>query len=245
MLQPEPDKQLLGPPWGVADFLMIVLGGYVAVLVAGVLLMGTELSPSALVVVSALATSVGQIGGVVAILQRRKGRLSDLGFEVEGGDGVFLFLGAGLQFLMAIAFQPLAEAVESDGTTQAVADSIASAQQLTVKIAIMVLVGLVAPIMEELAFRGVLLSATRRRIGPVWAAVVTAVVFSLFHTLGIQQDNWLAGLITLLQLLIAGLVLAALTIRRGRLGPAIFTHAGFNLVTLMILFSGISLEAVQ
>lgn len=245
MLQRNPDDRLTGPPWGVADFLMVILGGYLLVFAAGLLLFNAELSASMLVVVSALAMSLGQAGGIVAILNRRNGTLGDLGFEVQGGDGVFLFLGAGLQFLLAVALQPLARAVESDGTTQAVAESIATADGLAIKIAIVILVGLVAPIMEEIAFRGVLLSAALRRMGPVLAGLTTALVFSLFHTLGIQQDNWAAGLITLLQLFLVGLVLAALTIRRGRLGPAIFTHAGFNMVTLMILLSGIPLEAAS
>jgi hypothetical protein len=223
---------------------MVILGGYLAVFVAGLLVFNADLSSGALVVVSALAMALGQAGGVAAILQRRQGTLADLGFEVVNKDGLFLLFGAALQFGMAIAFSPLARAVQSDGTTQDVADSIASARGVPMEVAIIILVGLVAPIMEELAFRGVLLSAVRRRMRPVWAALVTAIVFSLFHTLGIQQDNWLAGLITLSQLFIVGVILAAITMRSDRLGPSIFTHAGFNLVTLFILLSNIPLNGV-
>lgn len=237
----QPDQKLIGPPWGLADFLMVVLGGYLAVFVAGFLLIGVDAGAPLLVVVSALAMALGQAGGVAAILQRRKATLTDLGFEVRAIDGAYLLLGVGLQVAMALAFQPLAEAVDSDGTTQAVADSIAGAQGLTLRIAIVVLIGLVAPIMEEIAFRGVLLSATRRWMGPVWTTIVTAIVFSLFHTLGLQPDNLPAAMITLAQLFLIGLVLAGLTIRQKRLGPAIFTHAGFNLLTLLVLLSGMSI----
>ena len=43
-------------------------------------------------------------------------------------------------------------------------------------------------------------------------------------------------MITLPRFFIMGLVLASLTLRRGRLGPAIFTHAGFNLIGVIALF---------
>jgi membrane protease YdiL (CAAX protease family) len=183
---------------------------------------------------------LGQAGGVAAILHRRQGRLSDIGVRFHLPDVSYVLLGVVLQFGLAYLFEPLARAVDSDGTTQAVADSIASAEGLAITIAIIVLVGFVAPLMEETAFRGVLLAAVGRRLGSTGATVITAVVFSLFHTLGIQQDNWAAGFITLGQLFLVGLVLAILTMRSDRLGPAIFTHAGFNLVTLWFLLGSFS-----
>jgi uncharacterized protein len=112
--------------------------------------------------------------------------LAHLGLVVEPGDGRYLLLGAILQVVLAVVFSPIAELVDSDGTTQVVADQIAGITDLGLRIAIILLVGLVAPIMEELAFRGVLLSAARRRLGDRAAIAVTALVFSLFHWLGVD-----------------------------------------------------------
>lgn len=235
MIEDRSDR-LIDPPWGVADFVLVMLAGFAGAFAVALLLLGVELDAATIVVVSSLGMAIGHGLGFYAILRRRTASLSDLGFDVRPGDGSFVLLGAALQIFMAIAFSPLAELVDSDGTTQVVADQIATADGLMIKVALVILVGLVAPIMEELAFRGVLLQAVLRRMKP-WASVgVTALVFSLFHWLGVDQSNIWAGVITLVQLLIVGVVLGALTLRRGRLGPAILTHAGFNLVTLLLLF---------
>lgn len=235
-MQTDRTEQPLGPPWGVADFVLVMLAGFAGAFASALLILAVEMDAATIVVVSSIGMSIGHAGGFYAVLARRRASLGDLGFEVLPADGSFVLLGAALQILLAIAFSPLAELVDSDGTTQVVADQIASAEGLAVKVMLVLLVGLVAPVMEELAFRGLLLQTLQRRMRPWLAVAVTAVVFSLFHWLGVDQSNVLAGLITLAQLLVVGVVLGALTVRRGRLGPAILTHAGFNLITLLLLF---------
>ena len=88
-----------------------------------------------------------------------------------------------------------------------------------------VLVVCVAPVVEELVFRGVLLSglASRMRIG--WAIVVSAVIFGCIH-LPDFRFAWypIPGLILL------GLVLAWLRVRTRSLWPSITLHATNNLV---------------
>ena len=236
MIDDKPER-LIDPPWGVADFVLVMLTGFAGAFAAALLVIGVEVDTATAVVVSSLGMSIGHALGIYAVIARRSAGLSDLGFEVVPGDGVFIILGAALQIAMAIAFSPLAELAGSDGTTQVVAEQIATAEGIVVQIALVLLVGLVAPIMEELAFRGLLLQAVLRRMRPWMAVGLTAIVFSLFHWLGVDQSNVLAGVITLVQLLIVGIVLGALTVRRARLGPAILTHAGFNLVTLILLFA--------
>nr|WP_240189243.1 type II CAAX endopeptidase family protein [Nakamurella flavida] len=98
---------------------------------------------------------------------------------------------------------------------------------------------LIAPVVEELFFRGLGLRATLaswgrrdaragtpgrdRRTG---AALVTAVLFAVLHLSEVADGVSLAVLFP--TLVLAGLVLAALTLRTGRLGPAIVTHVVFN-----------------
>ncbi len=66
--------------------------------------------------------------------------------------------------------------------------------------------------------------------------VTTALVFSVFHLLGLDPTRMLqAAAVVLPQLFIVGLVLAWLTLRTGRLGPAIFVHSGFNLLAAVVL----------
>lgn len=66
--------------------------------------------------------------------------------------------------------------------------------------------------------------------------VITALVFTLFHLLGLDPSRMLsAAAVVLPQLFIIGLVLAWVTLRTKRLGPAIFIHSGFNLLAAVVL----------
>lgn len=230
------DDKLIGPPWGVADFFLVMIAGIAGAFAAGAAVIGLDLGTGPSVAVSALGMSAGHAVGLSVAKNRRNANLGHLGLVVEPEDGRYLLFGAVLQVALAVVFSPIAELVDSDGTTQVVADQIAGITDLGLRIAIILLVGLVAPIMEELAFRGVLLSAARRRLGDRAAIAVTALVFSLFHWLGVDQSNALAGVLTLVQLFLIGLVLGHLAVKHDRLGPAIFLHAGFNMLTLMVLF---------
>ena len=90
---------------------------------------------------------------------------------------------------------------------------------------LVVVVGFGAPIVEEIFFRGVLQRSAVARFGPRIGVVLIAVLFAATHLQPLQFPG----------LLVIGLVLGCLTQRFGRLGPAIWTHIGFNLTTVVIL----------
>jgi membrane protease YdiL (CAAX protease family) len=92
-------------------------------------------------------------------------------------------------------------------------------------VALVLVVCVGAPIAEEVFFRGLLLRATERRFGTGIALVVSTVVFGLGHLQGIQLPA----------LLLFGAVAGVLTVRTGRLGPAILCHMGFNTWTIIQL----------
>jgi hypothetical protein len=98
-------------------------------------------------------------------------------------------------------------------------------------VAVVVVSVLLAPVSEELVFRGVLLQAVGRRLSARWAAVVTAAVFALAH---LALDFGSATAVP--ALFVMGWVLAAAVQRHGRLGPAVAAHMGFNLVGVLALF---------
>lgn len=83
----------------------------------------------------------------------------------------------------------------------------------------------VAPIVEELFFRGLLLDTMRRRWGTVIAVVASSTFFGATHLQPLQ----FAGLT------LAGLVFAGAVVRTGRIGSAIAVHAGFNATTFVAL----------
>jgi membrane protease YdiL (CAAX protease family) len=92
-----------------------------------------------------------------------------------------------------------------------------------------------APVTEELIFRGVLLKAIEQG-GRRTIMVVTSLVFAAFHLLGLDPSRMFqAAAVVLPQLFIVGLALAWVTLRSKRLGPAIFIHSGFNLLAAVVL----------
>jgi len=86
---------------------------------------------------------------------------------------------------------------------------------------------LLAPIAEELYFRGVLYVSLRARLGVLGGAVLSAVVFAAIHGLP-------AAFITLL---IVGLMLAYVFERYKSLTPAIIAHLVNNSISMCILLA--------
>jgi membrane protease YdiL (CAAX protease family) len=88
-------------------------------------------------------------------------------------------------------------------------------------------VGIFAPIAEEIFWRGIVLRALDRRWGQ-WPAIVgSGMFFAAAHFQPVQ----FAGLT------IIGGVLGFITLRYGRLGPAIAAHMAFNLVAVINLLN--------
>ncbi|WP_060205159.1 CPBP family intramembrane glutamic endopeptidase [Sporosarcina koreensis] len=76
-----------------------------------------------------------------------------------------------------------------------------------------------APIWEELLFRGVLLFALLKVVRPIWAVIITSVIFSLFHPA------------YLFIILVAGIVLACIALKTKSVIPSMVTHSIWNLYT--------------
>jgi membrane protease YdiL (CAAX protease family) len=96
--------------------------------------------------------------------------------------------------------------------------------------AMALMVCLVAPFVEEILFRGILYAWLRRRWGMVLSSLVSGICFSLLH--GIV---WLIPAIALL-----GVLLAVIYEKSGSLWPSIVTHATFNTMTLILLYTLLS-----
>jgi hypothetical protein len=221
-------------PWSLLDFLLVILGGFVgAAVLVGV---SAVLGGDELFLVLALA---GQYLGhllVLWIIYRAKGS-PDLGFSVESRDVVYLGLGLLLQLALAFLFLPLSLLLFPDGdSAQQVGTAMSGLETTAAKVAAMATAVVIAPVTEELIFRGVLLKTQEHRSRRT-IMVVTALVFSIFHVLGLDPSRILeAAAVVLPQLFIVGLVLAWVTLRTKRLGPAIFIHSGFNLLAAVVFF---------
>ncbi len=220
--------------WSISDFVLIWLGGLLGgALLGGIgfLVLSTEWS-----IILALA------GGLTANLvtlwwrYRRRSR-PRLGFELEPRDLWYLAFGVVLQLGVAFLMLPLAKQLFPEGgPPQEIAQELANPDTaLTVRLAVVIAAILVAPLVEELIYRGVLLRALIDR-GRIVVVVVTAGVFSLVHIVTLAEPILASAALVLPPLFFLGAVLAWITLKSGRLGPAIFTHTGFNLVSALVLF---------
>ncbi len=92
---------------------------------------------------------------------------------------------------------------------------------------LVVMTVMLASLTEEVFFRGLLLWALLDRLGPVWAVSISSVAFGITHFQVVQFPA----------LVLVGVVNALLVLRTGRLGPALWSHAAFNAVTVAVLVS--------
>lgn len=219
--------------WTVVDFILIWLGGLLGTGLFFALGLAAD-NDDLLIVLGLAGQYVGNL--VVFWLLRRIKEDRGVGFRVEGADFFYIGLGLIFQIAMALLLLPLANLLFPEGQPpQEIADTIANADSLMLQVSLVVAAVVLAPITEELLFRGVLLRALEPR-GRVFAMVTSAVVFSSVHVLGLDLEFfWQSALVVLPPLFILGLVLAKVTQRTGRLGPAIFLHSGWNLLAAFVL----------
>jgi membrane protease YdiL (CAAX protease family) len=93
---------------------------------------------------------------------------------------------------------------------------------------LVLIVGVMAPVFEEIFYRGLMQrSLLKRGLHPALAIGITSVVFAATHFQLLQLPG----------LAVAGAVFGTLAYRSGRLGPAIAAHLTFNMVTVIALLA--------
>jgi membrane protease YdiL (CAAX protease family) len=145
------------------------------------------------------------------------------------GDLAYVIVGVAAQLLVDLAYRPF----HIKHLNKPVHHLFGSARGLTF-VVLIVMTLVVAPIMEEWLFRGVLFRALSEggakggsRGAVVLAVLVSAALFALAHGEPLQ----FAGLFFL------GIILATLVWRTRRLIPSIVTHVSFNGVAIAALVS--------
>ncbi|QGG95807.1 type II CAAX endopeptidase family protein [Actinomarinicola tropica] len=151
----------------------------------------------------------------------------DLGWRFRRRDVPYgLTLGVLLQIVaVPVLYVPILLLFPDQDVSEAARDLTDRATEPASVIALLLVVVVGAPIVEELFFRGLLLRSVARRWGTAAGLVLSTAVFGLVHL----------QLLQLPALLLFGGVAAWLTVRSGRLGPAVWTHVGFNAVTVLLL----------
>jgi membrane protease YdiL (CAAX protease family) len=134
-------------------------------------------------------------------------------------------LGAATQLalvpLLYLPFRSLIDEDDLSGPARELFDRVNGAGLAAMAVGVII----VAPIVEEVFFRGLLLGAMRARWGVSAAVIGSSLVFGATHFQPLQLPA----------LAVAGAVFAGVAVRAGRLGPAIAVHAGFNATTFVAL----------
>jgi membrane protease YdiL (CAAX protease family) len=229
------------PTWGLGDVLLGFSFGLLgAQLAIGAILAATDRTidqvdelPLSLVALSQVGLWLG-LFGVPWVVTRLKGNglAADLGLRLEGRDvwrgGL---VGAGLQIVaLPLLYWPLLELLDKvpsdlEGPAREMTDR---AEGPLGVVLLVLIVGVGAPIVEEVFYRGLFQRALLKRgLPPVAAIGINALVFGASH----------GQLLQLPALVLFGAVAGVLAHRSGRLGPAITAHVAFNMVTVVALLA--------
>jgi membrane protease YdiL (CAAX protease family) len=220
--------------WSTSDAFLLLLavqllsfvwvGGLVTLLYDGTL---PEPLPIGLLVASSAVLWVGYGLGPVAIARLKGDRaVNDFGARLRAGDvPLGLLIGVTAQVVvLPLLYWPILKLVDADpsGSAKDLVEAIDGPVDLVL---LLLAVVVMAPLVEELFYRGLLLRALQRWLGPVPAVLISSTVFAAVHL----------ELVTFPGLFVFGLIAGWLVMRTGRLGPAWAMHVGFNATTVVAL----------
>lgn len=225
--------------WGLGDVALgFAIGLTASQLVLAAILALTDRSisqvddlPLSLVAVAQMGLWVGLLGApLVATRLKGNGLVADLHLRARltdawrgGGIGVLLQLVA-----LPLLYWPLLDLLDKDPSDlEGPARSLTDRADDPLGVVLLVLiVGVGAPIVEEIFYRGLFQGALLKRGAPPAVAIaVSAMVFGISHGVLLQLPA----------LILFGVVAGVLAHRAGRLGPAIAAHVTFNMVTVISL----------
>jgi membrane protease YdiL (CAAX protease family) len=221
--------------WRIGDAVLAVVAGLLTGAAAQALMGFDDLSVMGVFGIVIPAQSLGTLIAVAAIVRARGlDAVGSLGLTAEPRDLTGLLVGAGLQVVLTLITGVVLQLLEEVGVgevpeqevVQLAEDALSAAERTVVMIGSVVL----APLVEEIVFRGVLLRALLARWGERAAIYATAGIFGAFHLI---DPN---AVVAVPALVVVGIVLARQVVRTGRLARAFFTHVGFNLVSIVVLF---------
>jgi uncharacterized protein len=225
--------------WGIGDALIGLLIAQVAVIGGGAVALRAfgyvedgfvDTAGIGLGVLTVLQMFLwlGYGGWTVAVSHLKgNGVVADYGWKFRRSDiWQGLLAGIGTQLLLVPAiYLFLFLFIGEQDVSEAARDLTERATTSLDVVLLVLIVAVGAPIIEELFFRGLLLRALQRRWGEWPAIIISTLVFAAVHFQTLQFPA----------LALFGLLAGWLTVRSGRLGPAIWTHVGFNATTVSIL----------
>jgi len=227
--------------WGIGDVIAAFAVGIAVSVVVGVFVVDPDHPnrPNTLIVL--ICAQNFAIIAWLAMVARRKGTgslRSDFGLQIRRpatawfADLPWFFAGIGLQLVALIPIGIL-EDIYGHTAKQDVVKVADRASGWQIPVLALTIV-LLAPVTEELLFRGALLRSLLRRVSPAVAVLISAVVFGLVHALG---DPSVGTVIAMPAIILLGVVSGYQAARTGNLSRSILLHVGFNALSVVFLFT--------
>jgi len=215
---------LLGMVVGVVLSLAIYIVGFA---------IGISHGNPILLLVAQLGLWVGPVGAcIIAVRRHGTGSLRDLGLRIKWVD---LALGPGFAVASLIGVGIIAQVISQLGIHPRRSSLVGPVDRGTLTVVIIVLIAVVgAPIVEELFFRGLLMSGFVSRFGVAIGIILQACVFGLVH---ISQADLNSDLGVFLLIAPVGAVLGVLRYGFKRLGTGMVTHAPYNAIIIAVLLA--------
>ncbi|MDQ1467706.1 MAG: protease family protein [Actinomycetota bacterium] len=218
-------------------FVLATLGGAVGETIA-VVVSGTKSAHGVIPITAPVLAGavVGQYGAWLAWIyaaSRFKGfgnLRADFGLVVDVvRDWAMLPLGLGFEIVAGIVILPISNLRST--TPQEVVNELEHARGA--KLAVLAVTAvLIAPVVEELFFRGLLLRSLQRRVPAPTAVAISALAFGLAHVV----FDFGSGVV-LPALVALGMISGILAVRTGNLSRSILLHAGFNLFAVLAVLT--------
>lgn len=232
----QPGNAHLGPPLNGRDVirtLLIAFGAYFAIMLTLATLVDESSSATERLnatIAGYAAWTLASLGAIWIVFVRRRGMtLADLGYVAPEPRWALIgvlggFLALPVAFMLLLLLQPMLGAERGPDVRQALGgDDFTVVHAAT----LLLYVGILVPITEELLFRGLIFRWLRGRLDFAAAAVVSSVVFGLAHQRPVQ----------VVVTTVLGFALAWLYERSRSLVPAILLHQTYNTINLMLTFS--------
>lgn len=207
--------------WRIADAAYAVLIGLIAGAFAFVAIGGGDPTPLQIFAFVLPAQEAASFAAFWMLSGKRgiESPLRQLGVPPRPDQAWLVLVGVALAVIATLVLNSL---VDFEEAPQEIARL---AEEATGLAAILAFIGsvLLAPVVEEILFRGVLLRGLQRQMPFAVAAIVSSAAFAAFHYNGPET------VAILLPLFALGVILS-LVAHRLQVGAAIYIHSGFNLL---------------
>lgn len=234
---PEPSPPGGNRPHAIDLLLVLAITAGLYVLV-GTLVDAPEITVGFILTMLAIQSAIPMAAVYLVVIRRRGLSWQDLGLRAVGSRWIPRAAVIALIALPVVALVNLA--------TQAVTGAPFRNPQLDMLapegftwsglLGMLVMVGIVAPIVEEIVFRGLLYGWLRPKLGVSLGAGLSALAFAAAHGIGMLIPA----------LFVIGLILTWVYERSGSLWPPIIVHGVFNMVMTIALYAalaaGVSLQ---